>query len=295
MALLAASRVCSLETSREKSHCFCSLRTRDILFLNVYPLHVPGGHPMGHLSCLSVSAVKHVLLLLRMLFDLKKKTYGDQSVLVFVRVFSSLCSCQRLEGDVELEVNYQPHFNTITKTGEANFSKVPHAVAELIDNSIQVRLGPISPRQGSREEGGRKPWGRERVAALCLFSLIFGDRVVGPVPDECVSGALGSTLSEERLFRETDTYTGAVWPWTQEAWLYNYHRPSRRSREPTQTWGTSEPVSVVAAWACVMFAGVRNTMQHNLYPSVLLPLLFLVLNIHHPLHPLPSPVFFTGN
>lgn len=45
----------------------------------------------------------------------------------------------RLEGDVELEVSYQPHFNTITKTGDANFSKIPHAVAELIDNSIQVR------------------------------------------------------------------------------------------------------------------------------------------------------------
>lgn len=44
----------------------------------------------------------------------------------------------RLEGDVELEVSYQPHFNTITKTGDANFSKIPHAVAELIDNSIQV-------------------------------------------------------------------------------------------------------------------------------------------------------------
>ena len=45
----------------------------------------------------------------------------------------------RLEGDVELEVSYQPHFNTITKTGDANFSKIPHAVAELIDNSIQVK------------------------------------------------------------------------------------------------------------------------------------------------------------
>ncbi|CAM9280554.1 unnamed protein product [Ascophyllum nodosum] len=43
-----------------------------------------------------------------------------------------------LEGDVELEVSYQPHFNTITKTGDANFSKIPHAVAELIDNSIQA-------------------------------------------------------------------------------------------------------------------------------------------------------------
>lgn len=40
---------------------------------------------------------------------------------------------------MELEVSYQPHFNTITKTGDANFSKIPHAVAELIDNSIQVR------------------------------------------------------------------------------------------------------------------------------------------------------------
>lgn len=45
---------------------------------------------------------------------------------------------RRLEVDVDLEVSYEPHFNTITKTGEANFSKIPHAVAELIDNSIQV-------------------------------------------------------------------------------------------------------------------------------------------------------------
>lgn len=43
-----------------------------------------------------------------------------------------------LEADVDIEVSYEPHFNTITKTGEANFSKIPHAVAELIDNSIQV-------------------------------------------------------------------------------------------------------------------------------------------------------------
>ena len=45
---------------------------------------------------------------------------------------------RRLEADVDVEVSYEPHFNTITKTGEANFSKIPHAVAELIDNSIQV-------------------------------------------------------------------------------------------------------------------------------------------------------------
>lgn len=51
-------------------------------------------------------------------------------------------TADRVDGDVELEVSYQPHFNTITKTGEANFSKVPHAVAELVDNSIQARFGP---------------------------------------------------------------------------------------------------------------------------------------------------------
>ncbi|CAM9474172.1 unnamed protein product, partial [Laminaria digitata] len=56
-----------------------------------------------------------------------------------------------LEGDVELEVSYQPHFNTITKTGDANFSKIPHAVAELIDNSIQV---PTQPKRGLRLGGG---------------------------------------------------------------------------------------------------------------------------------------------
>lgn len=55
----------------------------------------------------------------------------------------------RLEGDVELEVSYQPHFNTITKTGDANFSKIPHAVAELIDNSIQVRRGAEIPVAGT--------------------------------------------------------------------------------------------------------------------------------------------------
>eukprot|EP00903_Cladosiphon_okamuranus_P018047 g16608.t1 len=51
-----------------------------------------------------------------------------------------------LEDDVELEVSYQPHFNTITKTGEANFSKIPHAVAELIDNSIQATTDNSGPR-----------------------------------------------------------------------------------------------------------------------------------------------------
>eukprot|EP00752_Nemacystus_decipiens_P004173 g3816.t1 len=51
-----------------------------------------------------------------------------------------------LEDDVELEVSYQPHFNTITKTGDANFSKIPHAVAELIDNSIQATTDNSGPR-----------------------------------------------------------------------------------------------------------------------------------------------------
>lgn len=46
----------------------------------------------------------------------------------------------RFDRDVELEISYQPHFNTITKTGEANFSKIPYAVAELVDNSIQVTV-----------------------------------------------------------------------------------------------------------------------------------------------------------
>ena len=46
-------------------------------------------------------------------------------------------------------MSYQPHFNTITKTGDANFSKIPHAVAELIDNSIQVVI------DCSKKGGGR--------------------------------------------------------------------------------------------------------------------------------------------
>ncbi|CAM9825307.1 unnamed protein product [Scytosiphon promiscuus] len=62
-----------------------------------------------------------------------------------------------LEGDVELEVSYQPHFNTITKTGDANFSKIPHAVAELIDNSIQATTENPGPRKVEVEVelGGR--------------------------------------------------------------------------------------------------------------------------------------------
>ncbi|CAM9801347.1 unnamed protein product [Pylaiella littoralis] len=62
-----------------------------------------------------------------------------------------------LEEDVELEVSYQPHFNTITKTGHANFSKIPHAVAELIDNSIQATTDNTGPRtvEVQVELGGR--------------------------------------------------------------------------------------------------------------------------------------------
>lgn len=54
---------------------------------------------------------------------------------------------------MELEVSYQPHFNTITKTGDANFSKIPHAVAELIDNSIQVRSGHVMSYREERIDG----------------------------------------------------------------------------------------------------------------------------------------------
>ncbi|CAM9172184.1 unnamed protein product, partial [Ectocarpus sp. 12 AP-2014] len=62
-----------------------------------------------------------------------------------------------LEGDVELEVSYQPHFNTITKTGDAHFSKIPHAVAELVDNSIQATTDNPGPRtvEIEVELGGR--------------------------------------------------------------------------------------------------------------------------------------------
>ncbi|CAM9929008.1 unnamed protein product, partial [Ectocarpus fasciculatus] len=42
-----------------------------------------------------------------------------------------------VEGHVEVETCYPPHFNVITKTGDAHFIKMSHAVSELIDNSIQ--------------------------------------------------------------------------------------------------------------------------------------------------------------
>ncbi|CAM9669020.1 unnamed protein product, partial [Ectocarpus sp. 12 AP-2014] len=51
-----------------------------------------------------------------------------------------------VEGHVEVETCYPPHFNTITKTGEAHFSKISHAVAELIDNSIQATTDNTGPR-----------------------------------------------------------------------------------------------------------------------------------------------------
>ena len=59
---------------------------------------------------------------------------------------------------MELEVSYQPHFNTITKTGDANFSKIPHAVAELIDNSIQVRAAWTTTERKEQQE--LEEWGR---------------------------------------------------------------------------------------------------------------------------------------
>lgn len=71
----------------------------------------------------------------------------------------------RLEGDVELEVSYQPHFNTITKTGDANFSKIPHAVAELIDNSIQVRTRGLGDE---RARGALHPFAC--IAACGMYS-----------------------------------------------------------------------------------------------------------------------------
>jgi len=46
----------------------------------------------------------------------------------------------RVEREVEFEISYMPHHNTLTKTGRANFSRLPDAVAELCDNSIQVRI-----------------------------------------------------------------------------------------------------------------------------------------------------------
>lgn len=47
-------------------------------------------------------------------------------------------STTRVEGRVEFKIPYMPHYNTLTKTGEANFSRIPDALAELLDNSIQV-------------------------------------------------------------------------------------------------------------------------------------------------------------
>lgn len=84
-----------------------------------------------------------------------------------------------LEGDVELEVSYQPHFNTITKTGDANFSKIPHAVAELIDNSIQVRSGgtvvvschlKLSCVHSFKSAGNSKTCGGSRSLRYCRLS-----------------------------------------------------------------------------------------------------------------------------
>ena len=55
----------------------------------------------------------------------------------------------RVEGHVEFDIPYMPHYNTLTETGKANFSRIPDALAELLDNSIQVlaakgeRAGPF--------------------------------------------------------------------------------------------------------------------------------------------------------
>ncbi|CAM9848594.1 unnamed protein product, partial [Choristocarpus tenellus] len=47
---------------------------------------------------------------------------------------------ERLEAPVEDSISFQPHFNTLTKTGEAHFTKLSHALAEFIDNAIQARV-----------------------------------------------------------------------------------------------------------------------------------------------------------
>ena len=47
----------------------------------------------------------------------------------------------RVEGEVSFEINYTPHHNAVTKSGQANFSNATYAMAELCDNAIQVRRG----------------------------------------------------------------------------------------------------------------------------------------------------------
>ncbi|CAN0202757.1 unnamed protein product, partial [Discosporangium mesarthrocarpum] len=55
------------------------------------------------------------------------------------RIFLVFKAINERQAPVEDKISYQPHFNTLTKTGEAHFSKLSHALAEFIDNSIQAR------------------------------------------------------------------------------------------------------------------------------------------------------------
>lgn len=52
-------------------------------------------------------------------------------------------SAARVEGRVAFDIPYMPHYNTLTETGKANFSRIPDALAELFDNAIQVERGRI--------------------------------------------------------------------------------------------------------------------------------------------------------
>jgi sensor histidine kinase regulating citrate/malate metabolism len=36
------------------------------------------------------------------------------------------------------EVNFEPHFNVLTRSGKAHFSNIKDAICELVDNSIQA-------------------------------------------------------------------------------------------------------------------------------------------------------------
>lgn len=56
----------------------------------------------------------------------------------FVDLCLSKWQC-RLEVPVRWVIDYTPDVNTLLKSGAAQFSRIEDAVAELIDNSIQVR------------------------------------------------------------------------------------------------------------------------------------------------------------
>lgn len=51
------------------------------------------------------------------------------------RLFLPSPPCQQV---VSERISYQPHYRTLTDGGKTHFSEIAYAVADLVDNSIQV-------------------------------------------------------------------------------------------------------------------------------------------------------------